>query len=1026
MLGVTGDYRASYDFSDPTEESTLELKRGDAIEVTEADGDNWWYGRNLRTGKEGYFPPKFVSKVEKEKPKPKPKKKRNKGQKGQGAMQAEISAMLRGGKRRKGGDMAADLAGMGPPPPPAAALSSPGSSVRGSSRQKKRGGLRNRQNNDRQYEQQREQYTDPYANDMSDNSDDDQETLPPAGGRGSRMWKGFSPTADQTNTMRTAQRLGEGGGDYTTYDMAAGDTSMEREVQLTNPMEEMNTPLLNKSKRIKGQDIFVKNSNPDWGKDRYPGGGRFMDNSKNYTTLADDFAKNPTGQYRYAVMASYMAMYSCLVGVVIGSAFFFHQNPFEGITLLIIIFSLAACPILFIFEYYIGLSPHVDTWAQFAVVYGAVSVPFYLNWMTSIVGILFSLTAMFKLLARLHNEKPPKPRKKKRKRCCSMTVKDCSTGLCVMARKAYWNLAGLYILSQIGIIVERLHYWIPTWHGDEGTLTGWFVIAKTAGTLLDMNGTLILLPMCRTMVRGLYNLSSRNSCASFFFANMFDLDNLLTLHIMMGIMILVAALAHTFGHYVNYLIVGWDVYQDYGIGIWINGMALLVVICLMYCSAPKRVRHGNFEQFMSFHHLFILFEILLLIHGKNFIGPNYWKWFIVPGFFYILERVLRYRRQSSPVGIVSVTHMENKNFKVLCLELEKTGPLAHFNEGQYVSITCPTISQKELHPFTISSAPQNETVTLHIRNMGKDSWTDRLQTYMKALAPMANMGKQDKNYYTISHLNGKGERVPKVNGPDGKPIIQVDGPHAAPTQHIAEYDRVMVIGSGIGVTPLRAALESVIHHRFKYAVGNAKPDHAYFYWIVSWKVVEGFCFMIRSIKEACDEWNDFTIKEPQNMYQKTFEMHVFVTSPPPPQAATRKAANTRATLAMPGRMNRKQSDDRHIWGPRLKKKGRQSRVNEVAKHPVEWNEWQLFEIMKDPPQGDETYQWGPLIIHGGRPKWEREFQYITDQNNRSANMANWNTGVLFCGNPIIAKDLGDNCTNFTKGGNRFKLHKENF
>merc|ERR1719410_2631656 len=105
-------------------------------------------------------------------------------------------------------------------------------------------------------------------------------------------------------------------------------------------------------------------------------------------------------------------MYSCLVGMVVGSTFFFHKDRFEGTTLLIIIFSMAACPILFIFEYYIGLSPYVDAYAQFAIVYFAVSVPFFLNWMTTITGILFSLTGLFKLLARLHNEKPPQPRKK--------------------------------------------------------------------------------------------------------------------------------------------------------------------------------------------------------------------------------------------------------------------------------------------------------------------------------------------------------------------------------------------------------------------------------------------------------------------------------------------------------------------------------------------------------------------------------------------------------------------------------------
>jgi len=985
---IEATHRASYDFSDPTEESTLELVKGDDIQVKEEDkGENWWYGRNLRTGKEGYFPPKFVSEM----PKPKPKRKKK------GDMSDLEAAMAGGG---------------GPPPPPPEAMSVAGSRINPSRK-------------------------------MNYNNDGGQNMT----GSKRGLWKGLGPMSPTTQSNQM-QSMGETNKQpFQTYEITMKDTeSTIRDVMMTNPgdgIESMKQPL------IKGKDIFIKNKRPDWGKDFRPVPGRYSIPGKTaseYRSLADDFATDAS-IYRFAVMAYYMGLYACIFGVAIGAAFFMSndpymfeakghpkyaginyltwQKPFDDHNLLIIIFSMAACPILFIFEYFVGLSPHVDTWAQFAIVYFAVSVPFYTNLFSSLTGILFTLTGIFKLLARYFKEKPPRYKKKKKKKCCSMSVGDCTFGICKMIRRSYWHLAGLYLLTQAGIIAERLHYWIPIWRHDPHTYTLFFVLAKVSGTLLDMNGAFILLPMCRTMIRGLYNLALHNKCLSFFL-KMFSLDTMLSMHMLMAFVIFVAALAHTFGHFANYAVVGWDVYKIYGVQIWVNGFALLIIMQLIYCSAPAIIRRDNFEQFLGFHHLFIAFEILLIFHGKNYLGPNYYKWIIVPGFFYMLERILRVRRSASPVGVVSVTHMENTNFKCLCLELEKTGPLASFFEGQYVQIKCQTVSKSQWHPFTISSAPQNETVTLHIRNMGENSWTDQLQTYMKALAPMANKGRSDKNFYFISHLNGKGERVPQVNGPDGKPIIQIDGPHAAPTQHIAEYDRVMVIGSGIGVTPLRASLESVIHHRFKYAVGNARPDHAYFYWIVSWKVVEGFCFMIRSIKEACDEWNDFTIKEPHNMYQKTFEMHVFVTSPPPPQSETRKAANTRATLAMPERMNRNAADDRHIWGPKLKRAGRRSKVGDVAKHPVEWNEWQLFEIMKDPPTGDETYQWGPLIIHGGRPKWEREFQYVTDQTNMKEKGEKWSTGVMFCGNPLIAKDLDKQCTNFTKNGNKFRLHKENF
>ena len=44
-------------------------------------------------------------------------------------------------------------------------------------------------------------------------------------------------------------------------------------------------------------------------------------------------------------------------------------------------------------------------------------------------------------------------------------------------------------------------------------------------------------------------------------------------------------------------------------------------------------------------------------------------------------------------------------------------------------------------------------------------------------------------------------------------MIRVYGPHSAPTQHLTEYNEVMIVTSGIGVTPLAAAMKSIVHFR---------------------------------------------------------------------------------------------------------------------------------------------------------------------------------------------------------------------
>ena len=47
-----------------------------------------------------------------------------------------------------------------------------------------------------------------------------------------------------------------------------------------------------------------------------------------------------------------------------------------------------------------------------------------------------------------------------------------------------------------------------------------------------------------------------------------------------------------------------------------------------------------------------------------------------------------------------------------------------YNPGQYIYISLPELSYLEWHPFSISSAPKMETVTLHIRRAG--DWTNAL------------------------------------------------------------------------------------------------------------------------------------------------------------------------------------------------------------------------------------------------------------------------------------------------------------
>lgn len=60
--------------------------------------------------------------------------------------------------------------------------------------------------------------------------------------------------------------------------------------------------------------------------------------------------------------------------------------------------------------------------------------------------------------------------------------------------------------------------------------------------------------------------------------------------------------------------------------------------------------------------------------------------------------------------------------KTLELQLKKKG--FKMEVGQYIFMKCPSISHLEWHPFTLTSAPEEDHFSIHIRIVG--DWTDAL------------------------------------------------------------------------------------------------------------------------------------------------------------------------------------------------------------------------------------------------------------------------------------------------------------
>ena len=179
----------------------------------------------------------------------------------------------------------------------------------------------------------------------------------------------------------------------------------------------------------------------------------------------------------------------------------------------------------------------------------------------------------------------------------------------------------------------------------------------------------------------------------------------------------------------------------------VTGITLIILLTLMVvCSMPFVRRGGYFEVFYFSHLLYIGYWGLLILHA-----PEFWKWFIAPGIIFLLE--LSYRQMTSWMGKgkTSISAGVVLPSKVTNLIVKRPHNF-NFAPGDWVFVKIPAIAKFEWHPFTISSAPeQQDFFTLHIRGVGQ--WTNRLYQYFEEEYRRQNEGvKEEKS--GIDRLRG--------------------------------------------------------------------------------------------------------------------------------------------------------------------------------------------------------------------------------------------------------------------------------
>ncbi|KAF8960874.1 NADPH oxidase [Flammula alnicola] len=297
-----------------------------------------------------------------------------------------------------------------------------------------------------------------------------------------------------------------------------------------------------------------------------------------------------------------------------------------------------------------------------------------------------------------------------------------------------------------------------------------------------------------------------------------------------------------------------------------TGWIMTAALGIMVWYAREKVRRAKFEHFWYSHHLFIVFFINWQLHGMfcmikpdrppycsfNTIGV-FWRYWLVGGVIWISERVLREIR-SRHVTYISKVIQHPSNVMEVQIKKEKTTTRA----GQYIFLSCPEISYFQWHPFTLTSAPEEDYISVHIRVAG-----DFTTAFAKALGcDFPQRGDKKEESPAGGKIVGTASNPPFNRT---LPRVMVDGPFGSASEDFLNYETVLLVGAGIGVTPFASILKSIWYRMNN--LHNGKPTRlskVYFTWVIrdygtaEWRI-EINIYLTAKIKE--DEMNNIIVQD---------------------------------------------------------------------------------------------------------------------------------------------------------------------
>jgi hypothetical protein len=239
------------------------------------------------------------------------------------------------------------------------------------------------------------------------------------------------------------------------------------------------------------------------------------------------------------------------------------------------------------------------------------------------------------------------------------------------------------------------------------------------------------------------------------------IDDPIAFHITVAVLIFLASIVHIACHCVHiWTIASAPTYYDDPLDLWslsaeeqisgmtyleqifdlknrcaaISGIILVLLMGALYTTAlPCMRRSGNcfarrmggYNLFWKLHRCWPLVYVLLLLHAPT----RLWIWFFFPALIVAVDRMMLSQHQKMHASLKQVKLLP-RDVIGLTFDLPKGFT---YQAGQYILLGW----KGEWHPFTLTSAPEENKLSVHIRAPNSLDWCSALRRRLTIEAPEA-------------------------------------------------------------------------------------------------------------------------------------------------------------------------------------------------------------------------------------------------------------------------------------------------